>query len=91
MKTATSIIRPRITEKATYSADNNVYVFEIAHSASKNDVAKAVSAMYNVTPVAINITRNPAKRVIVRGKRGKTAAVKKAYVYLKASDKIEII
>jgi large subunit ribosomal protein L23 len=85
------ITRPRITEKATISSEKNVYVFEVHQGAGKKELAKTIFDIYKVKPVSINITRNPAKNVIVRGKRGKTAGVKKAYVYLKAGDKIEII
>jgi len=85
------LIRPRITEKATMQQEHNVYVFEIHAGAQKKDVTAAIVETYKVTPVRINITKNPAKQVFVRGKRGATAAVKKAYVYLKDGDKIEII
>lgn len=85
------LIRPRITEKATMQTEKNAYVFEIHTDASKHDVINAVFAQYKVKPVRVNIARNPAKRVLVRGKRGTTSAIKKAYVYLKKGDKIEII
>lgn len=86
------IIRPRITEKATLKAESeNVYVFEIAQDANKANVKKAVKALYKVNPRKVSITRNPSKKVFVRGKRGVVSGVKKAYVYLKSGDKIEIV
>lgn len=86
------ILRPRITEKATLKADaENVFVFEIAQGANKNTVRKAIAALYNVTPVKVSIARNPSKEVFYRGKMGTTTGVKKAYVYLKKGDKIEIV
>ena len=84
------LIRPRITEKATMQAEKNAYVFEIHKEANKQDVANAVFTQYKVRPLRVNITTSPAKSVFVRGKHGKTAAIRKAYVYLKAGDKIEI-
>ncbi|HLP43942.1 MAG TPA: 50S ribosomal protein L23 [Candidatus Nanoarchaeia archaeon] len=86
------ILVPRITEKATVKADaENVYVFEIAHDANKTTVSQAIKAMYNVVPVRVNIARNPGKTLFRRGKTGFTSGVKKAYVYVKKGEKIEIV
>ncbi len=85
------LIRPRITEKATFQNEKGVYVFEINAKANKKDVANAIFENYKVHPVAVNITRLPAKSVFVRGKFGKKAAIKKASVFLKEGDKIEIV
>ncbi len=86
------IIGPRITEKATMKADTeNVFVFEITSDATKHKVRKAITAMYNVVPVKVSVARNPGKTVFYRGRIGNHSGVKKAYVYLKKGDKIEII
>ena len=82
---------PRVTEKATFSADKNVYVFDIDTNASKIDVALAIEAAYNVKPVKIATVKVPSKKVFYRGKKGVAKAGKKAYVYLDKNDKIEII
>ncbi len=84
------IKRARITEKATVSAENNKYVFEVTPEATKASVAAAIKQLYKVTPTAVNIVRLPAKRVVVRGRPGKKSAIKKAYVSLKKGDKIEL-
>lgn len=85
--------RPRITEKATMLVSNArpVYTFEVSSDANKTTVLAAVKAKYKVDPIKVNIVNLPAKNVFVRGKRGTTKAVKKALVYLKAGDKIELI
>ncbi len=80
---------PRITEKASFSAEKGVYVFEVAKDANKKVIAEAVKEMYKVTPVRVNVVKIPAKRVIVRGKNGMKSGGKKAYVFLKKGDKIE--
>jgi large subunit ribosomal protein L23 len=85
-----TIKKPRITEKATYSAEKGVYIFEIAQDATKITVAKAIQAMYKVTPVKVNIVRSPAKKVFVRGKVGTKQAIKKAFVFLKKGDEINL-
>ncbi|MFM2383776.1 MAG: ribosomal subunit protein large subunit ribosomal protein [Candidatus Parcubacteria bacterium] len=85
-----SIKKPRITEKATFSAEKGAYIFEIAQDATKITVAKAIEALYKVVPVKVNIVRTPAKKVFVRGKVGYKQAVKKAIVFLKKGDKIDL-
>ena len=92
LKAASVLLRPRITEKAAIGADkNNVYVFEVTEDATKYSIAASVKASYKVTPVRVNITKIAAKKVFIRGKRGVKSGSKKAYVYLKKGDKIELI
>ena len=66
-------------------------MFEIANDANKTTVSQAIKTMYNVIPVRVNITRNPGKKHMSRGKMGFTQGVKKAYVYIKKGEKIEIV
>lgn len=85
------IIRPRITEKASLTAETmNSYVFEVAKTATKTNIAKVIKELYKVTPVKVNIVNQAGKKVVSKGKVGKTASMKKAYVYLKKGEKIEI-
>jgi large subunit ribosomal protein L23 len=88
-KYADIILKPRITEKASFVAESNVYVFEVAPKATKKQVTDTIKAFYDFTPIKVNIVKNPAKEVFVRGKKGVKQGVKKAYVYLKDGDKIE--
>ena len=85
------IKRPRVTEKASAVNANGVYVFEISKEATKTQVSAAIALMYKVTPEKVRVVTIPAKKVIVRGKMGVKSGGKKAYVYLKSGDKIEII
>jgi large subunit ribosomal protein L23 len=85
------LTRPHITEKATASSENSVYVFKVHQSATKNFVAKAFEEKYKVAPIKVSTVTIPAKNVIVRGKRGIKSGYKKVYVYIKKGDKIEII
>lgn len=92
IKAASVLLRPRITEKAAISADRSgVYVFEVAPRTTKKAIAASVKAAYKVTPVKIRTTRIAPKAVFVRGKRGVKQGGKKAYVYLKKGDKIELL
>lgn len=89
-KYANILLRPRVTEKATYISEKGIFAFEVGDTATKDDVRRTVSTYFGVSPVKIRIARNPAKRVIIRGKRGVKQGVKKAYVYLKEGDKINL-
>lgn len=87
-----TIQSPRITEKATITMGvANAYVFNVTPDATKASIMHDIKAAYNVKPVRVNIVNLPAKRTMRRGKKGKTAAQKKAYVYLKKGDSIAII
>ena len=86
-----TILRPRITEKAGISNDaSNVYTFEVTQNSTKHSVAHEIKTLYKVTPLKVNIVNLPARKVVVRGKKGEQSAVKKALVYLKKGDKINL-
>lgn len=82
----------RITEKATDSAANNVYVFNIAASATKRDIMQAVKASYGVEPRKVAIVNIPSKvkRNMRTGRSGVKQGGKKAYVYLKSGETITL-
>lgn len=89
---STIIIRPRVTEKAAaLSEAGNVYTFEVSKTATKTTIKRAVKEIYKVAPTRVNIVKLGAKTVVVKGKKGSSKAVTKAYVYLKKGDKIEIV
>jgi len=87
------IISPRLTEKTVKLGESNVYTFQVKRDATKFMVRDAVKALYNVTPVKINIVnKKPAERMV--GSRNRTKHVvgmKKAYVYLKIGDSINLV
>ncbi len=88
----TLILRsPRITEKSTDLAGRGGYVFVVASEATKPSIKEAFVAKYKAIPVKINIVNLPAKTTFKRGIRGSKTGVKKAIVYLKAGDKIEMV
>lgn len=92
IKASNVLLRPRITEKAALSADRaGVYVFEVMDKATKKSIAASVKATYKVTPVKVRVAKIAPKAVFVRGKRGVKKGGKKAYVYLKKGDKIELL
>ena len=85
------IKNPRITEKASSAMEKNIYIFDVAESANKMEIKKAIFLLYKVQPTKVNILKIPRKNIFVRGKKGVKNGGKKALVYLKAGDKIEFI
>jgi large subunit ribosomal protein L23 len=85
--------RPRITEKSVRGMNGGSYCFEIDARANKYHVAAAIKHVYKLTPLKVAIVRIPAREVKNRrtGKLGMTAALKKAYVYLKKGDTIAVM
>lgn len=84
------IERPRVSEKATFLVGINCYAFEVLRTANKRQVVQAVEARYKVTPRAVRMLAIPKKALFARGKSGSTGGGKKAYVFLKKGDKIEL-
>ncbi len=91
MKNDKEIIKnPRVTEKASFAYEQNIYTFDVGKSATKNEVKKAIFSLFKVTPVKVNIVNMPEKRTSFRYKTSLKEGGRKAYVYLKKGDKIEI-
>ena len=90
---STVIAGPRLTEKSVKQGDSNVYVFNVRRDATKFQISDAVKALYKVTPVKVNtVSKRPAERM--QGSRNRTKHVKgmkKAYVYLKKGDTINLV
>ncbi len=85
------IKKPRVTEKASLAFEQNVYTFDVTASANKTEIKKAIFSLYKVKPVKVNIVNIPAKQIMSKGKAGVKQGGKKAIVYLKKGDKIELI
>ena len=87
-----ALIQIRITEKASMVHEAGVYTFNVAVGANKNDIMKAVQQVYKVTPRKVNIVTilAKAKRNARTGRSGMTSGGKKAYVYLKKGDTINL-
>ncbi len=81
----------RITEKASFAQEMNVYSFNVASDANKTEISKAILALYKVKPVKVNILSVPKRRTSFRGRTANKGGGKKALVYLKKGDKIEFI
>ena len=87
------LLAPRITEKGAYLSEAGVYLFNVAVDANKHDIMAAVKKIYKVTPRKVTIVPVPRKAVATRGtnRKGATKGGKKAYVFLKKGETIDIV
>ena len=85
------IKNPRVTEKASFAAEQNVYTFDISSSANKTEIKKAIFTLYKIHPIKVNVLSVPKKKTFSKGKTGSKGGGRKAFVYLKKGDKIEFI
>lgn len=80
---------PHVTEKAANLAKNSQYVFKVAKSANKIEIARAIEDYYRVNVVDVRTVNIPAKRK----RRGRGIAVipgyRKAFVKIKKGQTIE--
>lgn len=84
------LIRPLITEKAANLGTLNKYAFVVSDKANKIEVSKAVTAVYGVKPINVNIVCVKGK-VVTRGRlKGRRSDLKKAIVTLKKGETIQI-
>ena len=88
------IIKPIVTEKMTQISEKfNRVGFQVAHSANKIEIKKAVEEMYNVTVISVNTSNYHGKKKTRYTKagiiNGMTATYKKAIVTLKEGDTID--
>lgn len=92
LNVASALIKPRITEKAALLLEKNVYTFEIPKGASKYDVRDAVKSLYKVTPTQVRIVNRQPRQSMstMRGRKVKVSGLRKAYVYLKKGDRIDL-
>ncbi|RKY38331.1 MAG: 50S ribosomal protein L23 [Candidatus Omnitrophota bacterium] len=90
MKSVYTVIRyPLLTEKGTYLASQNKYLFCVEKRASKIEIKKAIEEIYKVKVVAVNTLSVHGKRRRIRQNWGKTPEWKKAIVTLKEGEQIK--
>lgn len=85
------ILSPRITEKATEEAEGNVYVFNVAKHANKSQIFSAIEYLHGVSPRKVNVVNRQPRETTRFGRKGKKKGFKKAYVYLKEGQEIEVM
>ena len=82
------IIRPVITERSMAAVAEKKYVFEVAKTAGKIEIKKAVEEIFGVKVASVNTVTVPGKSKRLGAARpGMTKTWKKAYVQLTADSK----
>lgn len=81
------LLKPLVTEKATFAG---VYNFMIDGASNKQEIKKAIFAVYGVKPRKVNIINSIGKNVRFGKTIGTQKKWKKAIVYLNKKDKIDI-
>jgi large subunit ribosomal protein L23 len=85
------ILRPIITEKSTLVKDTgNQYVFEVARSANKIEIRKAVEKLFKVKVMDVHVSNMEGKKKRLGRYAGKRSDWKKAIVKLRPKHKITI-
>ena len=86
------ILRPIITEKATFVRDgHNQATFLVAPFAGKIEIRRTVEEAFKVKVLDVNVVARKPRAKTRQGRTiGKVAGWKKAYVTLAAGEKIEI-
>ena len=80
-----------ITEKGSQLSVNNQYVLEVAADATKPQIAEAAEKKFGVHVLAVRTANMKGGLEFIRGPRKATveATYKKAYVTVKAGERIE--
>lgn len=85
--------KPLVTEKATGLQESGKYAFEVAKTANKVEIKKAVEKMYGVTVEKVTTMRIQGKLKVKNTKAGVVSGrkpmIKKAIVSLKSGDMID--
>lgn len=83
---------PHVSEKSTNVGDaDNQVVFRVAVDSTKSEIRHAVERMFKVHVTGVTTLRVKGKVSNFRGRSGKRAAWKKAYVTLADGDDIDFL
>ncbi|MEO8581327.1 MAG: 50S ribosomal protein L23 [Patescibacteria group bacterium] len=85
--------KPIITEKSVAEASaKNIYLFEVNPGANKHQIGAEVERMYGVSVESVRTVMQPRKKKKAGKKRTVrlTARKKKAFVHVKAGQKIAV-
>lgn len=78
------------SEKGASLKANRQYIFEVAKSATKIDIKRAIEEIYKVKVQAVNSSIIIGKPKRVRQELGRTSSWKKAIITLQEGQKIEV-
>lgn len=85
------IIRsPVITEKSTMASEQDKVVFNVARTATKDQIKAAVEALFKVKVRGVNTLVRKGKTKRFRGIRGRQGDTKRAIVTLEEGQSIDV-
>ena len=88
MKSAYDIIKkPVLTEKTYDQFPGRTYTFEVAKTANKIEIKKAVEEIFGVAVASVHTVNSDGKMRRQGNSQGRTPSSKKAYVKLKKDSK----
>ena len=81
---------PAITGKGTLVSEHNQVVFNVAKTATKPEIKKAVEGLFGVKVKAVNTLVRKGKQRRFRGQLAMLSDVKKAYVTLEEGQRLDV-
>ncbi len=84
------VIKPHISEKATFLNESGFYVFRVAKKANKSEIKKEIEGKYSVNVLGVRIIKIPSKKIRTGRIEGTKKGYKKAVVKLKEGQSIDI-
>ncbi len=81
---------PAITEKGTLVSEHNQVVFNVARTATKPEIKKAVEGLFGVKVKAVNTLIRKGKKRRFKGQVAMLSDVKKAYVTLEEGQRLDV-
>mgnify|MGYP006313366675 FL=1 len=81
---------PAITEKGTLVSEHNQVVFNVARTATKPMIKKAVEGLFGVKVKAVNTLVRKGKQRRFKGQLALLSDVKKAYVTLEEGQRLDV-
>ena len=85
-----TIVRPIVTEKSMMGSQNGQVTFQVAPTATKPQIRRAVEALFDVKVSAVNTITTKGKTKRFKGILGKRSDVKKAIVTLVEGETIDV-
>lgn len=85
------LVKPHITEKASFLAENNQYMFRVNRNATKYAIKKAIKEAFGADATHVNVITISPKKVRVGKTLGTKPGYKKAIVTIKKGQKIEVM
>jgi large subunit ribosomal protein L23 len=84
------LLKPLVTEKSAYLTSERTYMFAVHPDATKNEIAKAIYAAYDVKPTSVRLENRRGKEITYGRISGKTRRTRKAFVKLPEGKTIDI-